>query len=464
MGDRTVLCLDSESCRHPEMLGLEDERFDAQPWLTVYHDAERARTALRRDIGSEPVWVVSSDTMEGINLAAALKRDCGDRDVSLVSFGGSGSVVGRCEAAGVGLIHSKAEFAQRYAECKRRHLERRRRDAEPSAATLREETPRSIASLRVEEPHPLVEGRPAVSAGVVSEVAADPEADSAETAHAADRRRCDSVGRAAVGQGAFVMAVVSGSGGVGKSSLAACCAVHAQARGLKTLIIDADMQFGDMGYLIGARDPLDIAELALDPDRAARIEAAPGSPALVSAPKHLEESEALSCRMGEVIAKVRRHFDVVVVNTGSFWSEQHAQIIESSDLTLFVLDQRPSSIRACSRALDLCRRCGIATQSFRFVLNFCSRHALLTSIDVSCALQGAKVDEVKDGGKEVGELLGAGLPQELLSSKNAFSESVRALCERVVPALVDGGTEERAGRREGRRGIFSGKKGRAACL
>lgn len=460
MDERTVLCLDSEAYGHPEMLGLGDERFEAQPWLTVYCDAEEARSALRRDIGCEPVWVVSSDTMEGINLAAALKRDCGDREVSLVSFGGSGSVVGRCEAAGVSLIHTQEEFARRYTECKRRHLEERRASEQATQGVRGEAVRRSIAALRVEEPLVELPGPRTDAQGD----AMSPNGPSGTVPQTAAREHAVSIGKAAVGQGAFVMALVSGSGGVGKSSLAACCAVHAQACGLKTLVIDADMQFGDMGYLVGAKDSADIAELALDPGRAARIEAEPGMPALACAPKRLEESEAIVDHMARLIAGVRPHFDLVVINSGSFWSELHAQIIESSDLTLFVLDQRPSSIRACTRALDLCRRCGIATQSFRFVLNFCSRHALLTSIDVSCALQGARVEEVKDGGKEVGELLGAGLPRELLASKNPFSESVRALCERLVPTLAGSEGAGRQARKEPRRGLFAGKKGRAACL
>lgn len=462
MDNRTVLCLDSEACSHPEMLGLGDERFEAQPWLKVYCDAEQARAELRRDIGCEPVWVVSSDTMEGINLAAALKRDCGDRDVDLVSFGGSGSVVGRCEAAGVGLIHTQAEFARRYTECKRRHLEGRRASFQTTQETREEAARRSIAALHVEEPA----FERSFQAGDARQGATEvfERSGAAASVRSGVREQAASIGKAAVGQGAFVMAVVSGSGGVGKSSLAACCAVHTQMQGLRTLVVDADMQFGDMGYLVGAKDPVDLAELSLDPDRAARIEADPEVPALACVPKRLEESEAIVDRMARLIAGVRPHFDVVVINTGSFWSELHAQIIESSDLALFVLDQRPSSIRSCTRALDLCRRCGIATQPFRFVLNFCSRHALLTSIDVSCALQGATVEEVKDGGKEVGELLGAGLSRELLVSKNPFSESVQALCERLVPALAGGQSAGRSGRKEARRGLFSGKKGRAACL
>ena len=43
------------------------------------------------------------------------------------------------------------------------------------------------------------------------------------------------------------------------------------------------------------------------------------------------------------------------------------------------------------------------------------------------------VRELKDGGREVGELLGAGLPLELASSKNPFIESLKEFVPQLVP-------------------------------
>lgn len=57
----------------------------------------------------------------------------------------------------------------------------------------------------------------------------------------------------------------------------------------------------------------------------------------------------------------------------------------------------------------------------------------MTSLDVSCALHGIQVGELRDGGREVGELLGAGLPLELVSSKNPFIESLKEIIPQLVP-------------------------------
>ena len=72
---------------------------------------------------------------------------------------------------------------------------------------------------------------------------------------------------------------------------------------------------------------------------------------------------------------------------------------------------------------------------FLFAVNFCTKNAPLTSIDVSCALRGAEVHELVDGGAEVEEVLSEGRPADLLDTGNPFAESVRRLLPSLVPSL-----------------------------
>ncbi len=488
---KTVLCVDSQTLNHPETIGLMDENLVAQPWLRVFSSAADVRRALGCDGGSSRVWVFSSDDMEGINLAAALKGDRIDREVDLISFGGTGSEVSRCQAAGVGLIRGLEEFVRAYSERKQRWMgisTSMNASAGPRPESLGRWDAggfRKIADIPLEEPceAPLGYGIPtgadptgskgngkdalygeerASSFGAASTSLPDPAARKTqeELISQAVFRQVQSE------QSAFVVSVVGGCGGVGKSTVAVSLATMAQSRGLKTLLIDADLQFGDMGFLLGREDGFDIADLMAQPERSAQVEPEEGLPALIRSPRRLEQSELIMGRLAEFICSFKGSFDLIVVNTGAFWSESHMQVIESSDKILFMLDQRPSSVRSCSHALELCERCGIATRQFVFVLNFCSRHALLTSIDVSCALHGVHVEELKDGGKEVGELLGAGLPKDLIASKNAFAASLEKLLMAVVP---DGAQEGHPyvpdGDAMSRKFLFGGlRKRRAACL
>lgn len=112
---------------------------------------------------------------------------------------------------------------------------------------------------------------------------------------------------------------------------------------MKTVLVDLDLQFGDAGFLLGLDDTVGIDELVRQPERINRVKPAGGLPAVVGAPDRLEESEALVAYTSEVLSLLKVHFDAVVVNTGSFWSDSHIQVSEASDQVLFILDQRPSS-------------------------------------------------------------------------------------------------------------------------
>lgn len=550
---KTLLCVDSDSFKHPEVIGLDDENLAAQPWLRVFSSAQDARLALSGDASLGTAWVVSSDDMEGINLAAALKLDRSECDVSLVSFGCSGSELGRCQAAGVGLLRGRNAFVQSYSERKALAATQDFKEirgvpiAESAYAGIESKANESKKILNDENDSLRRKGdasaegdfvwlndsaglmkpgrtKQKISAeadeagGLVELDLDDPLAKSAEAQERVDlayaggspsghfakseitkperggsevpersfstrKSRHLSSSAASVpsqeelisrvvfqpiktDKTAFVVSVVGGNGGVGKSTVASCAATMLQARGLKTLLIDVDLQFGDMGFLLGKEDAFDIADLMAQPERLAQLEPKDGLPALICSPRKLEQSELIMNRIAELIEYLKAFFDVIVVNTGAFWSESHVQVIEVSDKVLFMLDQRPSSVRSCSHALELCARCGIATQQFQYVLNFCSRHALLTSLDVSCALQGVHVEELKDGGKEVGELLGAGLPLELLESKNVFIDSLGKLMGQILPeALLSIGSKSKDELAPRRRYVFGGfRKRRAACL
>ena len=58
-----------------------------------------------------------------------------------------------------------------------------------------------------------------------------------------------------------MLTVAGAGGGTGKSSVAALCACYAKRCGKRTLLLDADLQFGDLAYLMGDDAPLRCDEL-----------------------------------------------------------------------------------------------------------------------------------------------------------------------------------------------------------
>lgn len=435
-----ALCADSESIRHPELMGLAGENLAAQEWLRLFTTAEEARRFLLHDRSVGETWVAGCDDIEPINLAATLKHDRSDMRVCLLTFQGTGSLMSRVSAAGIDASLTQQAFAERYAEAKRRHAA----SLPGASAGSRAQRAAQAAALSADYPPHAGDGAQGVAA-----TGTRPLRDRAFPTHHEGVLPAPGDRQAAPCRPAFVLPVVSGSGGAGKSTIAVLSALFAQGLGYRTLLLDFDLQFGDMRELAGCSEALAIDEALAAPERLARLAPDGLVPAVLAAPRQLENAESVVQRASQLLDDVQGRFEVIVANTGAAWAEHHALLLERCSKALFLVDQRPSSLRACRHALDLCARCGIATGPFLFAANRCAKGALLTSIDVSCALKGASAVELREGGREVEELMGAGQPLDLISAKNDLCTSLEHVLVDILPGC-EGRALRMAEPREGR--------------
>lgn len=344
----------------------------------------------RRRVNEEhfdTVWVSCCEGAEPINLAAACKRDSPQTAVYLVTADRTGSVASRARAAELDGIVSPAELGEHLLKEAARNVDGDGGDGESVVLAL-----------------PDSEGvRQALSA-----------------AKAPEENRAG-----------FLLTVVSGSGGAGKSTVATLTALLGARRGLRTALLDADLQFGDLAALMGDAPSVPVEEVVRTGAVPDGLSEAPL--VLFSAPRALERSEVVAASMGSVVDVLVASFDFVIANTGGGWDDVHLLLLERAAASLFLVDQRASSVRACRHALDLCLRCGIATGSFLLAVNRCTRHAPFTSIDVSSALDGAHVAELADGGREVEELLGAGMAQSLVEASSPLCISIEGVLDELLP-------------------------------
>ena len=438
LGDNvnTVLCADSESLDNPSLLGLDGEEPEAQPWLVALSDAGEARELLSANSQMQDVWVFSSDTVDGINLAAAIKADGYAGDVSLMAFGASGSIVGRCEAAGIKACTDQIAFLKRYGwkkqDYRQRELQGFRKQPtgpleavdveEPAIRTIEEEDAPCRAFYMPDEERPK---------GWLASAKPGPDV--------------------SVKQGACIISIFGAAGGVGRSSVSALFGLLSQKRGLKTLVIDADLQFGDLRTIYNQPNAINIIDLAANPQKIERLLPDGRKPALLAAPPDIEQSEIAASQVCELLAELRKEFDVIIVNTASLWQEYHLQLVETSTYSVMLFDQRPSSVRGGSRILDLFERCAVPTRTIRFALNRCAKKAPMGAMDVSCALHGVKVFELRDGGPMVAQMLGAGMVDELLAENNDFVTSVIAFADSMLPSAREVGDAPRV--RSARKGV-----------
>ena len=442
MAGKIALCVDELSSRNPELIGLDGELLDAQDWLSVFSDGDEARRGVAAEGSYSEVWVMSCEDVEPINLAAAIKSDQPEMRVCLVTAEACGSLLSRAHNAQIDEVLDWGSFPRRYADMK----QQLRVDAAGEAGGQQAAQPE--ASMPMPAPMPVVEAEVVTAAPQVARLTQLQPRPKPAIVQASSR--------------AFVMPVVSGSGGAGKSAVSALGALISQRMGHRTLLLDYDLQFGDVASMVGVEDPLCVDVALARPDKLEAELNRDDRLAVLAPPARLEAAEEVVHSLPALLDELAAAFDVIIANTGAAWAEQHAALLERSSAALFLVDQRATSVQACKHALDLCARCGIATGPFQFALNRCAKGAPLTSVDVSCALQGAPVFELKEGGRDVEDYLSSGSASELLDVRNEFAKSLENVMEHLLPTgsvrLADHASAEPDRRSARRRGRHSDRK------
>lgn len=404
---RIMLCAPTEAFLHPGMLGLGDVNLDSVDWMILESDAKGARDAVFASEEICEAWVFGSDDMEALNIAAAMHADKPQIPIYVIVADVNGSTCSRARAAGVSGVLGIDGLARKFSDEKAK----------------RERLAKAMESLEANLEASLAKHLPKVS-GATSTLLAE-----------GSQVPLGSVPKKHEGS-AYVLTVLSGSGGAGKSTISAVSAYVAAAKGHRVLLLDCDLQFGDLAYLTGESSAPTADDVLADPEVLERLamQVQEEGVALLAAPKRLEQAEVVGSHISGILDAAAGLFDLIIANTGASWAEYHAALIERSDCALFLIDQKASSVRACRHAVELCERLGIASGTFSYAINKCKRGALFTSIDVACAMQGVHVHELKDGGPDVEELLGVGDSDDLLASKNGLCASVSDMLDSMLPS------------------------------
>lgn len=192
-----------------------------------------------------------------------------------------------------------------------------------------------------------------------------------------ERRQLRESSNSVLGPEGAIITVFAAKGGVGKTTIAANLAVAlVRAAGQSVALVDADDTFGDVSgtltfepggtVLDGLRgmDGLDdesLKECFAVHDSGLVVAAAPASP--------FEWREVQSEKLEQLLRRLARRFDIVVVDTGGTLSEVSQTTLEAASLVLWITTPEYASIRDSLQALQAFRSMRVAEDRIRVVLN-----------------------------------------------------------------------------------------------
>ncbi|MDZ4064016.1 MAG: P-loop NTPase [Coriobacteriia bacterium] len=174
-----------------------------------------------------------------------------------------------------------------------------------------------------------------------------------------------------------VITVFSMKGGVGKSVLATNLATAlSSVLGKRTVIVDLDLQFGDVGIMLGLEPTRTIADAVHSIDRldADLLEGYlvphdSGLKALL-APVQPEDAETVTTsRVTRIIGLLREMYDYVVIDTAATFDEIVLTALDKSTDVYPVTMMDVASIKSTKISLDKLRQLGYANGLLHLVLN-----------------------------------------------------------------------------------------------
>lgn len=160
---------------------------------------------------------------------------------------------------------------------------------------------------------------------------------------------------------ARVIAVTSGKGGVGKTTLSVNLAIEMSKRGKKVVIFDADFGLANVEVMLGIRPRYNLLDLIHnDKSMDEIITKGPNGIGFISGGSGVSELAALDNASLKLLiselVKLDRMYDVVIIDTGAGITDSVMEFVMVSPEVLLVVTPEPTSITDSYSLLKVLRR------------------------------------------------------------------------------------------------------------
>jgi pilus assembly protein CpaE len=240
-----------------------------------------------------------------------------------------------------------------------------------------------------------------------------------------------------------IITLVAPKGGVGKTALATNLAVALSGAQRKVVLVDLDLQFGDVAGCLSLKPENTIRDLAAAPDHlghtALKVFLTPATEDLfvLCAPESPAEGEEVDDRAVErAIRLVGGEFDQVVVDTSAGLSEPTLAAVELSTDLVFMCDLSAAAVRSLRKVIDALDRLGVDEPRRHFILNRADSRVGI-EVDEAAAVVGLPVSGQIPSDRAVPLSMNRGEPLVTSSPKSAVARSYLAVAElfREEPAV-----------------------------
>ena len=242
-----------------------------------------------------------------------------------------------------------------------------------------------------------------------------------------------------------VVSVFCTKGGTGKSVVAVNLAIALAKRTIQPVVlVDADLQFGDVALMLQLQPTHTIAEAVQAGDRLdgsllenLLLRHPPSGLLVLAAPTEPSSADQIGrADLSRILNILRERCAYVVVDTSANFAEVTLAAIESSDDILVMAGLDVMSLKSARIGLQTMRVLGIPFSRVKFVLNRANTRVGLTEADAERALQ-LKIDAALPSDILVAESVNRGVPVVTSAPRSKFAKSIDGLADTLMHSASD---------------------------
>lgn len=260
-------------------------------------------------------------------------------------------------------------------------------------------------------------------------------------------------------QAGRVIAVYSPKGGVGSTTLAVNLAIAIAEMKKNVVLLDADLQFGDVGVLLNL-DPtqVSLADIAADlgPDSGESVEGAllrhRSELNVLLAPARPDAAELIGPeQIRTVLGLLAKNHEVVVVDCATYLNDTTLAVLDAADQIISPMSLDITTLRSMRVFIDVADQLGYPHEKLLLLLNRADSNHGIRVEDVERSL-GRRVEHmVVSDGRAAVHALNTGVPFVEGNRRARVSEDVVALAQSLFAEPEEmRPAEERAPRLERR--------------
>lgn len=235
-----------------------------------------------------------------------------------------------------------------------------------------------------------------------------------------------------------VVTVFSAKGGLGKTTIASNLAIKLAEKKKKVVLLDLDLQFGDVHVFMDAEPKESIADVIMDIDSlsidslGSYMTVHPSGVHLICAPKSPEYADTVSGdKIQTLIGLLRSYYDYVIIDTATNFTDVTLSALEASTLILFVTGLDISILKNSKLAMSILESLG-QKKKVRTIINRAIEINSISTADVQRIVDAPILSRIPSDYMMAVAALNRGQPFVQSAPKAKLSLAIADIADKIV--------------------------------